>query len=55
MPESLRRGRGEVAARIQQALGLATKKEAKHIFSAVIDCIEATLLNNLGATPLIAR
>jgi nucleoid DNA-binding protein len=49
MPESLRRGRDEVAARIQQALGLGTKKEAQHIFNAVIDCIEATLLNNLGS------
>ena len=49
MAKSLRRGRDEVAARIQQALDLATKEEAQHILNAVIDCIEATLLNNLGA------
>lgn len=49
MPRSLRKGRDEVAARIQQALSLATKKEAEHIFNAVIECIEATLLNNLGS------
>jgi nucleoid DNA-binding protein len=49
MLESLRKGRDEVAVRIQQALDLATKKEAQHILNVVIDCIEATLLNNLGA------
>jgi len=49
MPTRLRRGRDEVAARIQQALCLATKKEAEHIFNAVIGCIEATLLNNLAS------
>lgn len=47
MQARLRTGRDEVAARIQRALCLSTKKEAEAIFNAVIDCIEATLLNNL--------
>jgi len=49
MLESLRSGRDEVVARIQGALNLSTKKEAEHIFNAVIDCIEGTLLNNVGS------
>ena len=49
MPTRLRTGRDEVALRIQQVLCLATKKEAEEIFNAVIDCIEATLLNNLAS------
>ena len=48
MRESLRRGRDELAARVQQALTLSTKKEAEHIVNTVISCIEHTLLNNLG-------
>jgi hypothetical protein len=47
--KSLERRWDEVAARIQQALCLATKKEADHILDAVTDCIEATLLNYLGS------
>src|ERR1017187_6985945 len=43
------RGRDELAARVQQALALTTKKEAEHIVDAVIASLEATLLNNLGA------
>ena len=43
------RGRDELAARVQQALALPTKKEAEHIVDAVIGSLEATLLNNLGA------
>ena len=42
------RGREELAARVQQALALPTKKEAEHVVEAVIGCLEATLLNNLG-------
>ncbi len=42
------RGREELAARVQQALALPTKKEAEHIVDAVIGSLEATLLNNLG-------
>ena len=49
MPGRIRRGRDEVVARLQQALNLSTQKEAEHIFNEVIDCIEATLLNNLGS------
>ena len=48
MRESLRRGRDELAGRVQQALNLSTKKEAQHIVDTVISSIEHTLLNNLG-------
>jgi nucleoid DNA-binding protein len=41
-------GRDELAMRVQQALALPTKKEAKHVVDAVIGSLEATLLNNLG-------
>jgi hypothetical protein len=33
--------------RVQQALALATKKEAEMMVDAVITALEATLLNNL--------
>ena len=42
------RGRDELAVRVQQALLLPTKKQAAHVVSVVVQCIEATLLNNLG-------
>ncbi len=42
------RGRDELAARVQQALSLATKKEAEYVVNVVIESLEATLLNNLG-------
>src|SRR5579863_8652628 len=42
------RGREELAARVQQALALPTKKEAEHVIDAVIGGLEITLLNNLG-------
>jgi len=42
-------GRDELAARVQQALMLPTKKQAEQIVYVVIDSLEATLLNNLGA------
>jgi len=42
------RGRDELAARVQQALLLPTKKQAEQIVDVVIDSLEATLLNNLG-------
>jgi len=42
------RGRDELTVRVQTALCLATKKEAEHIVNAVIQCLETTLLNNLG-------
>lgn len=42
------RGREKLAARVQQALALATKKEADYIVNVVVDSLEATLLNNLG-------
>ena len=41
-------GRDELAARVQQALALPTKKEAEHVVDVVIGSLEATLLNNLG-------
>ena len=42
------RGRDELAARVQAVLNLPTKKEAEHVVNAVIESLEATLLNNLG-------
>ena len=42
------RGREELAARVQQALLLPTKKQTEQIMNVVIDSLEATLLNNLG-------
>jgi nucleoid DNA-binding protein len=41
-------GRDELASRVQQALALATKKEAQMVVDAVISALEETLLNNLG-------
>ena len=43
------RGRDELAARVQLALALPTKKEAAMIVNAVVSALEATLLNNLGS------
>jgi nucleoid DNA-binding protein len=37
-----------LAARVQQALLLATKKQAEQIVDVVIGSLESTLLNNLG-------
>ena len=37
-----------MAARVQQALALPTKKEAEHVVEVVIGSLEATLLNNLA-------
>jgi len=42
------RGREELAARVQQALALPTKKEAEMVVDTVVASLEATLLNNLG-------
>ena len=41
------RGRDELAARVQQALALPTKKEAEVVVDGVVTALEATLLNNL--------
>jgi nucleoid DNA-binding protein len=41
------RGRGELAARVQQALALPTKKEAEMVVDTVVAALESTLLNNL--------
>jgi nucleoid DNA-binding protein len=41
-------GREELAARVQQALSLPTKKQAEMIVDTVIAALETTLLNNLG-------
>ena len=40
-------GRDELTTRVQQALGLATKKEAEKVIDTVIKALEQTLLNNL--------
>lgn len=37
----------ELAARVQQALALPTKKEAEMVVETVVAALEATLLNNL--------
>ena len=42
------RGREELAVRVQQGLGLPTKKEAEVVVNTVVAALEATLLNNLG-------
>jgi nucleoid DNA-binding protein len=42
------RGREELAARVQQALALPTRKEAEHVVNVVIESLEATLLSNLA-------
>lgn len=42
------RGREELAARVQQALALPTKKQAEMVVDTVVAALEATLLNNLG-------
>ena len=42
------KGREELAARVQQALALPTKKEAERVVETVVAAFEATLLNNLG-------
>jgi nucleoid DNA-binding protein len=42
------RGREELAARVQQTLALATKKEAEMVLEAVVAAFESTLLNHLG-------
>lgn len=41
-------GREELAAKVQQALALPTKKEAETVVDVVVGALEATLLNNLG-------
>ena len=41
-------GRDELSERVQRAFSLPTKKEAEHVVSAVIRCLEDTLLNHLG-------
>jgi len=41
------RGRDKLAARVQQALALPTKKQAEMVMDAVFAALEATLLNNL--------
>jgi nucleoid DNA-binding protein len=48
MRASVRKGRDELAGRVQAALCLSTKKEAEHVVNAVVSCLECTLLNNLG-------
>ncbi len=42
------RGREELAARVQQALVLPTKKEAEMVVDTVVGALEATLLSNLA-------
>lgn len=42
------KGRAELAARVQHALALPTKKKAEMVVEVVVAALEATLLNNLG-------
>lgn len=42
------RGKEELAAGVQQALALPTKKESEMVVDSVVAALEATLLNNLG-------
>jgi nucleoid DNA-binding protein len=42
-------GREELAVRVQQALALPTKKEAKMVVDTVVAALEVTLLNNLAS------
>jgi nucleoid DNA-binding protein len=42
------KGRDELEIRVQRALALETKKESAHKIAAVVQSLEATLLNNLG-------
>lgn len=42
------RGREELTGRVQQALGLPTKKQAERVVDTVVAALEATLLENLG-------
>jgi len=49
------RGREELAVRVQQALALPTKKQAEMVVEAVIECLEATLLNNLGTNGFMLK
>jgi len=49
------RGREELAARVQQALALPTKKEAEMVVDTVVAALEATLLNNLGANGFVLK
>lgn len=44
-----------MVATVQQALALATKKEAEHVVNAVIGSLETTLLSNLGTNGFILK
>jgi nucleoid DNA-binding protein len=48
MRASVRKGRDELAGRVQAALCLSTKKEAEHVVNAVVACLECTLLDHLA-------
>jgi len=48
MRARVRKGRDELARRVQSALCLSTKKEAEHVVNAVVSCLECTLLNHLA-------
>ena len=48
-------GRQELAARVQQALVLPTKKEAEMVVGTVVAALEATLLNNLGTNGFVLK
>jgi nucleoid DNA-binding protein len=42
-------GREELTAKVQEALGLATKKEAENVVNKVVGAIEQTLIDNVGS------
>jgi nucleoid DNA-binding protein len=48
MRASVRKGRDELAGRVQAALCLYTKKEAEHVVNAVVSCLECMLLEHLA-------
>jgi len=48
-------GRQELAARVQQAVVLPTKKEAEIVVDVVVAAVEATLLNNLGTNGFVLK
>jgi nucleoid DNA-binding protein len=50
-----RNSREKLAARVQQALALPTKKEAEMVVETVVAALEATLLNNLGTNEFVLK
>jgi nucleoid DNA-binding protein len=49
MQASVRKGREELAMRVQAAMCLPTKKQADAVIDTVVSCLESTLLQNLNS------